>query len=64
MRIIQARRYEQLLEVRSTSEEVDATKRHELQVALVAPVTEVLSKEQRSIGRKDLCGTVRQIHPC
>ena len=31
--LIQARRYEQLLEVRSTSEEVEATKRHELQVA-------------------------------
>jgi len=31
--LIQARRYEQLLEVRSTSEEVVATKRHELQVA-------------------------------
>ena len=31
--LIQARRYEQLLEVRSTSEELHATKRHELQVA-------------------------------
>ena len=31
--LIQARRYEQLLEVRSASEEVSDTKRHELQVA-------------------------------
>ncbi len=31
--LIQARRYEQLLEVRSTSEEIHDTKRHELQVA-------------------------------